>query len=90
MSESKVNKRSIASFNADESYDRYKRLRWQPVLLLTAAVASILAWKLNVYRPDILLMSMLPSSMLSFDQRTHKIMSLTPLIGQAISKSVLI
>jgi hypothetical protein len=83
MAGPKVDKRSTVSSSVDESYDRYKRLRWQPVLMLAAALGLVLALNPGLGRPDLLLFSVIPSSMLSLDQRVSKIMSLTPLIGLA-------
>jgi hypothetical protein len=77
-------KRSESRWNTDESYDRYKRPRWRPVLLLAAGLVLVLAFRLDMYRPHILLLSILPSSILSLDQRVERIMSLTPLMGMTM------
>ena len=83
MSETKVTKPPTG--NADESYDRYKRPKWQPILLLAAASILMLALKLDIYDPRSLVLFMIPSSILSLDQRVIKIISLTPLIGVSSS-----
>ncbi|EXJ61020.1 membrane dipeptidase [Cladophialophora yegresii CBS 114405] len=80
MSKSAVNKKAKPSWTTDESYDRYKRPRWQPVLLLAAGLVLVLAIRLETYQPHLLLLLVAPSSILSLDQRVVKIMSLTPLI----------
>lgn len=81
-----ASRKTKVTLSPDESYDRYKRpsLRWQPILLVCAAATLLLAWLKNedLYRPDHLFISMIPTSMLSLDQRVDRIMSLTPLIGQ--------
>ncbi len=81
MSIAAVKSRPPVNLNADDSYDRYKRPRWQPVLLLVATSVLMLALKLDVYNPRSLMLFLIPSTMLSLDQRVNKIMSLTPLIG---------
>jgi hypothetical protein len=72
-----------AAASLDESYDRYRRLRWQPVALFFAIVALALAIYTGTYQPRLMALSIWPSSMLSLDQRVSKIMSLTPLIGMS-------
>ncbi len=76
---------SKVNWKEDESYDRYKRPRWQPTLLLVTLLILILAVKLDIYHPRLLILSIVPSSVLSLDQRVDKIMSLTPLIGEQYS-----
>ncbi|KAJ9604559.1 hypothetical protein H2200_010672 [Cladophialophora chaetospira] len=80
MSKPNVVKTSTVSWDADESYDRYRRPRWQPLLLFAAVSVMILAVTLDIYNLRPLMLSFVPSSLLSLDQRVDKIMSLTPLI----------
>ncbi|KIW92946.1 uncharacterized protein Z519_06795 [Cladophialophora bantiana CBS 173.52] len=67
-------------WDADESYDRYNRLRWRPLIFLATAVALGIALKDDIHRPDLILLSLVPSSLLSLDQRVARIMAVTPLM----------
>ena len=57
---------------------------WRPILLLAAAVVLALAFADSfpgLYLPRVVIMSSVPSSLLSLDQRVDRIMLRTPMIG---------
>ncbi|KIW28927.1 uncharacterized protein PV07_04779 [Cladophialophora immunda] len=70
-----------ARWSPDESYDRHKRPRWRPLLLLAAVVVAVgVAFKDDLHRPHLYLLPLIPSSLLSLDQRVARIMAVTPLM----------